>query len=75
MLPQMAILSFFGLGALNGQFVIFTLNLQIFCFCRHMWRCGNHLPTFETCNGLRKGRYADGGRDGPVNSERYGQVH
>ena len=29
------------LGALNGHFVIFTL--QIFCFCRHMWRCGDHL--------------------------------
>ena len=30
-------------GALNGHFLIFTL--QIFCFCRHMWRCGDHLPT------------------------------
>ena len=32
------------LGALNGHF----LNLyifQIFRFCRHMWRCGDHLPT------------------------------
>ena len=31
------------LSALNGHFVIFTL--QIFCFCRHMWRCGDQLPT------------------------------
>ena len=34
------------LGALNGHFIIFTL--QIFCFCRHMWRCGDHLPTCVT---------------------------
>ena len=33
------------LGALNGHFLIFTL--QIFCFCRHMWRCGDHLPTSD----------------------------
>ena len=31
------------LGALNGHFLTFTL--QIFCFFRHMWRCGDHLPT------------------------------
>ena len=31
------------LGALNGHFEIFTL--QIFRFCRHMWRCDDHLPT------------------------------
>ena len=33
------------LGALNGHFLIFTL--QIFFFCRHMWRCGDHLPTSD----------------------------
>ena len=35
----------FRLNGLNGHFKIFTL--QIFCFCRHMWRCGDHLPTSE----------------------------
>ena len=29
------------LDALNGHSQIFTL--QIFCLCRHMWRCGDHL--------------------------------
>ena len=37
------------LGALNGHFLIFTL--QIFCFCRHRWRCGDHLPTSVTAGG------------------------
>ena len=32
------------LGALNGHFLLFTL--QIFRFCRHMWRC-DHLPTSD----------------------------
>ena len=31
------------LSALKGHSLIFTLH--IFCFCRHMWRCGDHLPT------------------------------
>ena len=38
------------LGALNGHFLIFTL--QIFFFCRHMWRCGDHLPTSVQWNNL-----------------------
>ena len=35
------------LGPLHGHLVIFTL--QIFCFCRHMWRCADHLPTSAAC--------------------------
>ena len=38
--PQMATFRCFEWSFLN-------ITLQIFCFCRHMWRCGDHLPTSD----------------------------